>query len=649
MPITAHPIKFREAPSGVSPTVPRVTARASERAPPARSLGCLLVAMPFVSAFRPSIQIGLLAAIGREAGHRTSTLHANLDLAAAIGLEQFETLCAQRARALGDWLFSTCAFGDRAPDPQADFLTRFADELPGDGLDAERLLHIRDELVPAHVSRVADGIDGAHDVIGFTSTFQQNVASIALARELKSRGHRAAMLFGGANFEDEMGVEYVRAVDAVDYAVSGEADTAFVSFLDALAAGRDPSLVDGVIGRGTSPEDGPRTLPPHDDLDALPVPDYDEYFDKAVEAGITGAHSRRSVYLPFESSRGCWWGERKHCTFCGLNGGTMKYRAKGAARLQEELVALNERYRGFHFEAVDNILERSYLETLFPTLEAQALSFRFFFEVKSNLSKERIAALARAGVERVQPGIESLSTDVLRLMDKGVTAAANVNFLRWCRHYGIRAGWNVLWGFPGELAGHHDAQAELFGLLHHLDAPNGGGRVWLERFSPMFRDVERFPLAWRRPEASYAFVYPDDVDLERAAYFFDYEFAEPAIADGHERIVRAIAGWQRAAATDPAPSLSLWNGTGLVQVEDRRDPAEPVTHTWPEPLATAYRACMDRPVAAREVVSRLPEPAAVDEVVEALDEFVARGVMMKDENRYLALALPARGPGGAAS
>ncbi len=59
---------------------------------------------------------------------------------------------------------------------------------------------------------------------GFTSTFQQNTPSFALARRLKQRFPRIVTVFGGANFDDEMGPELVRAVDCVDIAVIGEGD-----------------------------------------------------------------------------------------------------------------------------------------------------------------------------------------------------------------------------------------------------------------------------------------------------------------------------------------------------------------------------------------------------------------------------------------
>jgi radical SAM superfamily enzyme YgiQ (UPF0313 family) len=74
--------------------------------------------------------------------------------------------------------------------------------------------------------------------------------------------------------------------------------------------------------------------------------------------------ARHQVWIPFESARGCWWGAKHHCTFCGLNGSAMRFRAKSPQRVLSELADLARRHHSFRFEAVDNILEPRYLKDL---------------------------------------------------------------------------------------------------------------------------------------------------------------------------------------------------------------------------------------------------------------------------------------------
>ena len=61
----------------------------------------VLVSMPFMGLDRPSIQLGLLKAIGEQHGFAVRTLHANLDFAARIGVGYYRALAEQRGRLLG--------------------------------------------------------------------------------------------------------------------------------------------------------------------------------------------------------------------------------------------------------------------------------------------------------------------------------------------------------------------------------------------------------------------------------------------------------------------------------------------------------------------------------------------------------------------
>jgi hypothetical protein len=69
----------------------------------------------------------------------------------------------------------------------------------------------------------------------------------------------------------------------------------------------------------------------------------------------------------------------------------------------------------------------------------------------------------RAGVTWVQPGIESLHSGVLKLMDKGV------QLLKWSRELGRRLSWSILWGFPGKK---DDWYTDMAGWLPALEHPS---------------------------------------------------------------------------------------------------------------------------------------------------------------------------------
>jgi ribosomal peptide maturation radical SAM protein 1 len=623
-------------------------------------LPVLLVSMPFMEFDRPSIQLGLLKAIATAHGFPARTFHANLDFAARIGLETYRRLSEQRGAMVGDWLFSLEAFGEAAPDPEDRLLDDLSPQLSylSELVYARSELHrfvrvhrpdlrdrlgdLRREAVPAYLDQLVDDLDLAGvRVVGFTSTFQQNAASFALARRVKRRHPGITTVFGGANFDGEMGLELVRAVDCIDFAVIGEAETTFPSLLDALAAGADAGQVPGIARRVDGDVTFRAARPLTVRLDDQPVPDYGEYFEHAEALDLIPRVGHRNVWIPFESARGCWWGAKHHCTFCGLNGTSMQFRSKSPHRVADELAELTRRHGSFMYEAVDNILDPRYLKELLPALTESRADYEIFYEVKANLTRSQLRLLAQAGVTRIQPGLESLSTHVLQLMRKGVRAAQNVNLLRWAQYYGIHVAWNILWGFPGETEQDYVQQADVVPHLLHLRPPNSAARIWLERFSPLFTDAEPGRFASRSPNVSYAYVYPADFDLERLAYFFEYELRDCLPDACYDGLHKQIERWAEAWESDTPPTLTFWSSPSYLHIYDEREVAAAGTYTFHGAVADIYSACSDRPTTAKAVRDNLGLRYTAADVQEVFAEFQARGLMFVDGDLAVALALPA--------
>ncbi len=140
------------------------------------------------------------------------------------------------------------------------------------------------------------------------------------------------------------------------------------------------------------------------------MPDFDDYFRDRPE------QRRRPAVIAdllFETSRGCWWGAKSHCTFCGLNGGTMAFRSKVAARAVRRDRAPGRALAGRHVEAVDNILDMKYFDSCCRRSRGSGLPGPMFYEVKANLKRQHVAAAGARRRHRIQPGIESLSDHVL--------------------------------------------------------------------------------------------------------------------------------------------------------------------------------------------------------------------------------------------
>jgi ribosomal peptide maturation radical SAM protein 1 len=607
-----------------------------------------LVSMPWAGAGRPSIQIGLLRAICERAGFPTDCFHLNLELAARLGVTVYEPLCEHRGRMTGEWLFSVAAFGADADRGDAAYFAAFPEEIAkitrDIGQGPEYLSSLRRTVLPRFIDDCAASIDwGQYGVVGFSSTFQQNVASLALARLIKERYPTVTIVLGGANAEGEMGAEYARVFPFIDYVVVGEGDVVFPAFLRALAAGEPPADQPGLVKRAG---DGIRSFgqaPAVSDLDALPTPSYDEYFERAARLGLLDEFPR---IIPFESSRGCWWGAKHHCTFCGLNGLGLAYRSKRPARVLAELTELAHKHGCTYFEAVDNILDPKYVNDLFAIVEQTRTDYQFFYELKANLTRDQIRTMARGGVRVVQPGIESLSTRVLQLMRKGCTMLQNVRLLKWARYYQIDVHWNLLYGFPGEQEEDYHRQLAVLKEIVHLQPPRRHERIWLERFAPYFTDRDTFPVRDVRPDPSYRFVYPArlGIDLDTIAYFFEFEMNDTVDGAVHAETAALVKAWQERWVWVQPPALVYRRTLDSLLIDDGRGPERQRLSLFQGPLALLYEFCSDTMRTGRQAVEHLAasgSPASEHEVGEALAEFCRLGLMVSEDDRYLSLALPA--------
>jgi len=615
----------------------------------ARPLRVALVNMPFNSTRFPSMQLGLLQAIAKQHGHAVTTHYLNMQFAARVGWDMYEVISTNYYHLLGEWTFARAAFREDAPDAMRLFDT-FADDLAEVrkklGCDIDFLLDLRERIAPVFIEECLERVDWQdYDVVGFSSVFEQNCAALALARRLKERHPDLVTVFGGANFEDEMGLEYVRTLPWVDYAVIGEGDDTFPALLARLAAGADGADLPGVARRTAGGVSFAGRPPLVRDLDVLPTPDYAEYFAAAAALQLPGNVRGSPVVVPFESARGCWWGQKHHCTFCGLNGMGMAYRSKSPARVVAELDDLAGRHGVYTFSAVDNILDHRYIAEVFGPLTERRTDYAFFWAVKANLSREQIRALARGGVHKLQPGIESLSTHVLGLMRKGTTALQNVRFLKWAAYYGVSVAWNVLMGFPGETAADYDEQLAIMRLIPHLEPPETATRILLERFSPNFTGAEVMGFRNVRADRAYACIYPDSLDHDRIAYFFDCD-APGALPDEVHAPVREYARRWKAVWSGGVrrPYLVYLRGAGRLTVLDGRgDPTRPEPHVFDEAVAVAYEACGPTAHGVAQVLEALRGrgiDADAGEVRRTLEGLVARGLMLEEDGRYLSLALP---------
>lgn len=533
----------------------------------------LLVAMPFASLNHPAIGLSLLQGSLQRLGFHADIRHLYIDFAEFIGIERYEAVNDDRyfLALVGEWLFAPSVQNGNGGEPDLAYITQVLFGEYRKVLDARRIVRILEarRMVNDFLEYCLNTFKWQdYDVIGFSSSFQQSMASLALAKRVKETYSDKLIVFGGANCEGEMGVELHRKFPFVDVVIGGEAELTFTELVRRRFARESLLGLPGTTVRetegSTSPEQPSRPLK---DLDELPELNYIDFLSDRSRAPNV-AKSYDAVPL-FESARGCWWGQKHHCTFCGLNALGMGYRSKSPTRAFDELVAIAERY-GREILVVDNILDMKYFSSFLPRLAGTTPPLLMHYEVKANLTSSQLALLARAGVRKIQPGLESFSTNILKLMRKGTTMLRNVQTLKLAAEAGIYVEWGHLYGFPGETIDDYARIIELVPLLTHLSPPSAVTRVRADRFSPYFYEPKSFGISID-PLPAYKHIYPfTEESIRRLAYHFDITRPDDhAYADSYSQLERVLQAW-----SDRANFADLWiehTAEGAGVVHDGRD------------------------------------------------------------------------------
>lgn len=139
-------------------------------------------------------------------------------------------------------------------------------------------------------------------------------------------------------------------------------------------------------------------------LDELPYPDFDDYFARWA---ISPLRAQIDPLLFYETSRGCWWGQKHQCKFCGLNGNSLAFRSKSPRRAVGELRHLVERYGVHKACSADNIFDHRYFDTFLPMLQEAKLNLGFVYEMKAYYYEYDYAD-GRDPMEYVEPVLDAV-------------------------------------------------------------------------------------------------------------------------------------------------------------------------------------------------------------------------------------------------
>jgi ribosomal peptide maturation radical SAM protein 1 len=627
----------------------------------------LLITMPWAKVNTPSIQIGILKSSLKSKGIETDAAYLNIFFSKKIGHDLYAQLISKPSFSLlNEWLFNKliCNGSEKKFSEGSDYLSYLTKRLlkyeQQIGIKSgsnpltnalgheypERLSLIKDMVIPEFMDESLCRINlDTYDIIGFTCTFSQAVPSVALARLIKTKTPNKFIIMGGASFAGEMGTEYMRVFPYIDCSVHGEGEDILPEVVQSFRKEGIFNKENASNIRGISWRCGDKIITniprePMADLDESPFPNYDDYFSQAAEA--------KMELLPkavhFESARGCWWGEKKQCAFCGLNGDQLRFRSKSPARVMGELVYLAAKYQCLNFYAVDNVINVNFLKEFFPKLCELDLDITLFYETRVNLDKEQVRLLSNAGIKRVQAGIESFHSNILRLMRKGTSAIQNIQFLKWCMEFKIEVGYNLLWGFPGETPTHYKEMATTMSKLMHLQPPDyPPRRLALERFSPYFNNPDVFSIKNVQPPKDYQYIYPPDADLSKIAYVFKYSIdGYPTDLSYIKEITKVHKVWYDRYYSSERPLLFYIKGPDFVEIFDSRRLG--LEHFTLEDVAADIYLFCDKirslDSIKKYILRKYKMSYTESDVNDILINLIEKNLIITEGNKFLCLALP---------
>jgi ribosomal peptide maturation radical SAM protein 1 len=505
----------------------------------------IIIIPPFMGTERPHLGAHILQSCCAEKGLEVKVVYANLAMAAEIGEDVYEGFWDITGDMLGERFFSSAAFGlpleDNLIECVKSYLAKNASPFKKRALGATK-----EELdkIERFWRGLAIWVDTFVDnllknpcpVIGCTSSFEQTAASVAFLKCVKKHDQRIITILGGANCEGDMGMGMRSLSHDIDYVFSGESERTLPIFLKAVLERK-------------LPEDRVIHSEPCGSLDEIPPPKYSEYYRQHRHyLPKSGKVEGYQMILPYETSRGCAWGQTQKCTFCGLNGENLKYRVKSEEKVVVELKQLLQEHPSRKVAMTDNAFPLTYFQNLAPLLGDKLPGLNVAYQIRPNITFAQMCSLQRAGILQLQPGIETLSTSLLSRMNKGFAARHNIMFLRYARSLGISCNWNLLLAFPGDMETEYEETLRTLNAIPHLEPPRNISSMTIDRFSEYYNFPKNFGIRNLRPAGIYSSWLPAHADVTKLAYHFvgDFEhFAQP-----ENEIIRRIYGftekWQDA-------------------------------------------------------------------------------------------------------
>ncbi len=586
-----------------------------------------LITMPWGQPVQPSLLMGNIHSIV-DKFYDVSSYSFHLEFVNFISefdlnLRDYQAMIGNYG--LGDFIFSIPPLKTVKEHYDNEYISYLTKN--GIGKDIiETALKLRDiaSIFLDNVLEELEIIDEASTTVIFCPMYRELTPSLALAKLIHSKFPKVSIFFLGEVLEGD-----------IEKMLTQE----FNFITNVLACDPEKNILDVLRGNKIAPVDlNVRRL------DFLNIPNYDEYYQRLKENAFRDLIHYEN-WIPFETSRGCWWAEKSKCSFCALTKTNATFREKDINNSLQGIIELSNRYRVLKFQFFDWIISTSYFTTLFQNLIKLNLNYTIYLQSKVNLSKDKFPILKKMGAV-VQFGVESLNSHTLNQISKGATAIQNIKALKWASEYDVRAEWNILYNLPGE--GENDMQ-ELFDLipsLFHLWPPSFN-RFRLQKLSPYFEEPQKHGILIKNPLNwyNYVFSFISKENIKNIAEEYDYELENTRKTErssSYEDKVRSLIRDWNTNTKNVYRKLVYLKGENFIKIIDLRYASGRLEYNLNEMESYIYLLC-DTEQTIKNIKTKFHNKFKYkienNDVLTFLNRMVKNRLMYTEKNKYLSLAI----------
>jgi anaerobic magnesium-protoporphyrin IX monomethyl ester cyclase len=305
----------------------------------------------------------------------------------------------------------------------------------------------------------------------------QTVGAVAACREIRARFPQLPIVWGGY-----FATNYTAAAlnaSYVDYSVRGQGELTFMELLEAIRGHRDLKSISGLSYKTA---DG---LPRHNPERPMRSPDdfpWYPYHKVAVENYLLPTFLGRRTAV-HQASIGCPF----RCNFCGVvNFSGSREKMESPSRTADILRHLVQTYGVDAVQFYDNnfFLREDHTRELADRIAP--LNLRWWCEGRTDImmgySDAAFEAIRRAGCAMIFFGAESGSDQVLKEMQKDLSAEDTLALAARIRRFGIIPEFSIIFGNPKDPEG--DTR-DCIRFIRQLKRLNPEAEIIVEHYTPV--------------------------------------------------------------------------------------------------------------------------------------------------------------------